>query len=227
MKKLWILFLIGILFLSGCQKKEKEKENLEEKKEEEVIERIPEYKDENQTPISFYKLNGSTLNKVTNISGSFHHLEDVLFLQIYPSLEEVISLKDSFANSFYHTWQNYNTSKSLKIGFSLELETTEKETIFYNILNPSQTMDHWQYFMAYLYDDYRNRGKNYYSHLEQNEYTDTSLFTAFKLQCGECDKISSVVKLSVFTYDSEVDFLEGVYRGNSQSTISICIHGDC
>jgi hypothetical protein len=89
-------------------------------------------------------------------------------------------------------------------------------------------MDKWEYFMAYIYDDYLNRYNGWYSHIEPEEYNESTLFTAIKLQCGGyMNQIHSPVKFSVFTYDSEDDFLDGHYRGNSISTITICMNGLC
>ncbi|MBQ6135610.1 MAG: hypothetical protein IJI60_04780 [Bacilli bacterium] len=224
-KRYWILFFIFFL-LCGCMKGEK-LENRKEIPSEDIIENVPQYQDNNQTPISFYRLKGDKLEKISSITGDFHALDDIGFLQIYPSSEDTIILNTSFASSFYDSWQSYSQS-NLKIGFSLKLSVPEKGEFSYNILNPNQTMDHWEYFMAYLYDDYANRGKSFYSHVEANEYTEDTLFTAFKLQCGSnCQDISSPFYLTVFTYDSEDDFLDGVYRGNSQYTIPVCLHGAC
>ena len=36
--------------------------------------------------------------------------------------------------------------------------------------------------MNYLYDDYANQNKSFYSHIENNKMNDNTLFTAFKMQ---------------------------------------------
>ncbi len=227
MKKKYLILLIGILILTGCFKKEIKKE-VESPKKEEIVESTPTYQDNNNAPISFYKLKGNKLEKVSSLTGNFYSMDDVTLLQIYPSNEETITLNDTFSNSFYNTWNNYNINNNLKIGFSLEIPLKDNTIIRYNILGPNQTMNYWEYFMAYLYDDYANRNKSFYSHIESNDYNENTLFTALKLQCGGlCDNISSPVKLTVYTYDSEDDFKEETYRGNSQYSIPICMHNDC
>ena len=121
----------------------------------------------------------------------------------------------------------YNTNNNLKIGFNIKF-STEDEDFSYNILNPSNCFEKWEYLLNYLYDDYANRGKSFYSHIEENEYNDSTLFTSIKVQsAGECNKIKDKIELTVFTYDTEDDFLDGEYRGNSSSTLTICINGDC
>lgn len=227
MKKGMILVLIGILFLSGCTKKEQSKTEEVVEKKEEIVENTPKYIDDNHTPISFYKLKGNKLEKVTSLSGNYNSMDDVTLLQIYPSIEDSITLNESFATSFYKEWQTYNTNAQLKIGFSLEIPIIDNTFISYNILGPNQTMNYWEYFMAYLYDDYINRNKSFYSHIEPEEYNESTLFTAIKLQCGGlCQNIVSPVKLSVFTYDTEDDFQDNKYRGNSSYTIPIYMHND-
>lgn len=226
MKNKVFCLLFILLFLVGCGKVESN-ETVAKEKEVKVKETIPTYQDKNDTPISFYELKGSTLIKVNEINGDFNSLDDILFLQIYPSNLDTVSLNSDFSNSFYEEYMKYQQKNPIKIGFSLTY-TLNGENIHYNILTPSNTMDHWEQFMAYLYDDYANRGKGFYSHIEPEQYTDSTLFTAIKLQCGGNSRdIADTIYFSVFTYDSEDDFLDGKYRGNSISTISLCLKGSC
>ena len=231
MKQKILIILLFVLFIVGCQSKkinpspkkvDKEAPISQEDKKEEIIET---YHDENITPISFYQLNGNQLKKITMISGQYHSMDDLFLLQVFPSQEEVISLNESFANAYFHEYQKY---PNIKVGFSLSFTLKNGENVFFNILNPDQAMAKWEYFMAYLYDDYVNQGKSFYSHIENTNYTDSTLFTAIKLQCGGyLDDVQSPVTLTVFTYDSEDDFLDGKYRGNSQASLTICMNGIC
>lgn len=222
-----ICLLLFILLLCWCSKVEKKVLPKEEKKEEAVSE-VEVYKDLNNTPISFYQLKGNSLTKISNLSGSYNALDDIGLFQIYPSNEEKITLNSSFASSFYEEYSKYRERLNIKIGFSIDFSLDTGEEISYFILTPGNTMDHWEYIMGYLYDDYINQGKGFYSHIEMSDYSDTTLFTALKLQCGAyIDKIKSPIHLTVFTYDSEDDFLDGKYRGNSSSTITICLNNNC
>lgn len=228
MKKIMFLVLSLTILLCGCEKVNKREKKEKVSQQKEIVETIPEYQDLNHTPIAFYQLKGNTLEKVTSITGNFNSMDVLGLLQVYPSNEQTISLTHNFGTSFYNTWQNYNSLNHLKIGFFLNIPIQGKDSIPYTILYPSQTMDHWEYFMVYLYDDYTNRGKSFYSHIKTNEYTDNTLFTAFKLQCGgSCLEIAFPVSLTVFTYDSEDDLIDGIYRGNSSYTIPICNQGSC
>ena len=226
-KVLYIILVLNILFLTGCTEKNIVREKKEEKSEiinetEKTLEE-EKYQDNNTTPISFYELKGNTLIKISNINTNFQPLEDINLFQIYPSNEDKIVLSRAFSESYYETWQYYNTIHSIKIGFSLSFTRNNMEDIYYNIFSPNNTMDKWEYIMAYLYDDYDNRGKSFYSHIEPEEFTEKSLITAIKLQCGAyIQEISSPILFTVFTYDSEDDFINGQYRGNSKTTIKIC-----
>ena len=118
MKKIGLLFLVGLFFFYGCRKVEKIAEP-EKKLEEEIVETVPEYKDENKTPIAFYQLKGNRLEKIATVTGSFSALDDIGLFQIYPSREDTIFLNTSFASSFYNSFHGYQNGTNLKIGFSL------------------------------------------------------------------------------------------------------------
>ena len=54
--------------------------------------------------------------------------------------------------------------------------------------------------------------------------TDETLYTAFKMQSGHLiDQINSKIEFTVFTYDSEDDFINNEYRGNSSNKLIICL----
>lgn len=223
MKRLFILLLIILVVCSGCGKREIKKK---EKKKVDV-ELVEKYEDLNNTPISFYKINGNHLDKLTKINTKLYTLEDIGIFQVYPSNEERVNLNRGFAYDFYDEWIKYNTNNNLKIGFNIKFSTNE-EDISYNIFNPSNCMEKWEYLLNYLYDDYANRGKSFYSHIEENEYNSNSLFTSIKLQSNDkALSIKNKILLAVFTYDSEDDFKDNEYRGNSSSTLTICLNDEC
>lgn len=222
--KFLIILLTAVIVFSGCNKIEKENEKIEEtKKIQKEIIKEPEYKDENTTPISFYIKQDNKLIKINEISKKLNVLDVIDTYYIYPSYENEIVLNKSFAESFYDEWQKYNPNNNIKIGFNLKFKTIN-ENISYNILTPSNTFDRAEYIMNYLYDAYANRNKSFYSHLEEDEYNDSTLFTLLKIQCGEkWQEILNPIQITVYTYDSEDDFENNEYRGNSKSTFTINI----
>ena len=221
-KRIIILFII-LIICSGCEKKE---EKRKEKKKVDV-EYIEKYEDLNNTPISFYKIDGNGLTKLTTINKKLVTLEDIGIFQIYPSNEERIVFNKGFAYDFYDTWTKYNPNNNIKIGYNIKFKTNDEE-ISYNIFNPSNCFDKWEYLLNYLYDDYTNRGSSFYSHIEESEFNENRLPTSIKLQSN--DKIHDIkdkILLTVFTYDSEDDFKDNEYRGNSSSTLTICVSDEC
>ena len=218
MKKIIIALFIVIATTSGCKKQEKTKKKVKEEKIE-IIEETPKYEDLNNTPIAFYSIKGNSLQKISSINKELVIEDDIGLFQIFPSQEEQIPITN-FAEDYFKQWQVYNQN-NLKVGFNIKFKINDQE-ISYNILSPSNTMDKWEHLMTYLYDDYANRNKSFYSHIENNEYNENTLFTAIKLQSSySCSEITSNIYLTVFTYDTEDDFENNEYRGNSKYTITI------
>jgi len=220
MKKILYIFIV-LLLITGCTTKKKEENKIEPKKEK--VEPVIEYKDENTTPIGLYELYGNTLRRLDRIDRELIVEEDVGVFQVFPSNEDVVELNNGFAEDFYNTWTNLNPDKKIKIGFNIKFKKNNGEYINYNIMDPSHTFDQWEYFMNYIYDDYANRGKSWYSHVE--EFDENTLYTAFKMQSSySSGEIASKVELTVFTYDGDDDFRDdSEYRGNSKHTLTICI----
>lgn len=224
MKRLGLLFLGCLILCCGCEKEEpnlKIKTVTPDVSPEEVV---PAYEDLNHTPIGIYSLNGNTLTKLTTIHKQLNVEEDIGVFQVYPSNEDTIYLDKSFADSYYEKWMSY---QPVKLGFNLSFHLSSGEDVSYNIYYPSDCMNRWEHLMNYLYDDYANRGKGFYSHIESEEYTENTLYTAIKIQSSyQVSEIDSPILLTVFTYDGFDDFDEnGKYRGNSSYTMTICPEG--
>ena len=231
MKKTLYILLIILTICTGCVKENKnEQEPKIQKeiiKEENVKTEKDSYKDLNNTPIGIYKLSGNKLIKIHTINTKLEVEGLIDTFQIFPSNKEEITLNNTFATSFYNEWTNFkNINNNLKIGFNIKFKLKNGENISYNIYSPDNTFDKWEYLMNYLYDDYANQGKSFYSHIESNQMNDNTLFTAFKMQMSySCFDIDSKIQFSVFTYDDNDDFKNNEYRGNSIYTINICIDG--
>lgn len=221
MKKI-LLVLVVLLLFCGCTKKEKVKEKPKEEKKEEVIEKDT-YKDENKTPIGFYKVQGNTLTKITKVNVTPVVEQDMGVFQIYPSNEDNLTIDKGFGLAFYDEWNKYN---NIKLGYNIKFSLADGRNISYNIFSPENTFDQWEYLMTYLYDDYNNFGKGFYSHIEKEQFTENTLMTSIKIQSSySVDQINSKISLTVFTYDTEDDFDNNEYRGNSSYTMDIYLEG--
>lgn len=231
MKKTLYILLIILTICTGCVKENKNEKGLKTQKEiikeKNVKEEKNSYKDLNNTPIGIYKLSGNKLIKLHTINTKLEVEGIIDTFQIFPSNEEEITLNNTFATLFYNEWTNLkNINNNLKIGFNIKFKLKNGENISYNIYSPDNTFDKWEYLMNYLYDDYANQNKSFYSHIESNKMNDNTLFTAFKMQMSySCFDIDSKIQFSVFTYDDNDDFKDNEYRGNSIYTINICIDG--
>ena len=215
MKK-YLILIICLLLFTGCTTKKVEKKVKkvkEETKEEKIV-----YKDENMMPISFYENN----KKITTQSVIQKVGYDLGVFQIFPSNEDTLQLNKSHWDSFYEEWNKYDTNHTTKIGYNVSFTTTDGKNISYNILSPTYPKEYDSYMMPFLYDDYNNRGKSWYSHVEENEYNENTFLTSIKLFAnGDISNISSNINLTVFTYDTEDDFDPDTkeYRGNSKATL--------
>ncbi len=226
MKKKYLILLIILLLTFGCNKKENNKENTENKEKEPapIIEpepKEPEYVDLNNTPIGIYKNN----QRVTEYKETFKVGKDIAMFKIYPSTEDYLSLSGSFGESFNNKWKEYNTNGNLKIGFNLQYDVIDGRHFSHTIRHIPDNYAYAGHILVFLYDDYDLTVNNkIYKHIDIEEETDSSMFSSIKL-FGEksCGEITSKVYLTVFTYDSDDDFDEkGEYRGNSKYTITIC-----
>ena len=222
MKKIIIILVLSILIV-GCSNKSK---TVTKKVKKEQIKEN--YTDLNETKIGLYQEKQNKLELIKEYKTDITSGVDIGIFQIYPSTDSEIFLENSFGNSFYNAWIKNSNYKDLKIGFNLKYTLDDNTNINHTVLNPSTTIKN-SYIFTYLYDDYKNRNSNFYSHIEDSEYDDNSLFTSIKLYASDVNKLNSKITLSVFTYDTEDDFTkDGDYKGNSIYTITICdINKNC
>ena len=221
MKHKIFIILILLLLAVGCNKQEKTQATKEIKKDEVKEQKVeePKYQDLNKTPIAFY--NGKTILKEykTNIKTG----TDIGVFSIYLSNEDNIEYSN-YATSFYDKYIQYKNTYNIKIGYNLKYTVKDGTTISHNILSVKDTHAYEGYILLFLYDDYNNRNKEFYSYIEENEENENTVVSSIKLypQSASPD-ITSKITLTVFTYDSEDDFDENKeYRGNSKYSIEIC-----
>ena len=220
-----IILLIFVLAITGCNETKKE---ISIKEPEEIIEELVEepvekYVDENKMLIGLYLEKSGKLELITEYQTNIKKKNDIGIFLIYPSNDESIKLNKGFGRSFYDEWISNLNYKNIKIGFNIKYNIDDT-IISYNILDPNAAINSQnKQILSYLYDDYYNRNKSWYSHLKQEEYNSDSLFTSIKLFASNVYNVTSKIKLTVFTYDTLDDFDENnEYRGNSSYSITIC-----
>lgn len=225
MKKILIICLL-FFFLTGCSNpsnKSNSIENIENEikedlkdKEQEIVEKI--YEDYNDIKFSIYRFDGQKYAKSTDCSEIWNNNSDIAYYTIFYSQEDEI-YTNYFKGYFENLRNNFN-SRNAKHGFNFKFNSVDGE-ISKTILKPDDVWEIFPYIQIYLYDDLEHSGDSWYSHTEQNQVTDKTLFTTFKITMGESAKILSDIKVTAFTYDSQDDFKDNEYIGNSSYSFNL------
>lgn len=231
-----ILTVILVLFAVGCAVAYnyiKEYQNRltpptlpEENIQEEVVieePKEPEYKDENPVKLGLYIERGNTLELITDTYYCNWAPENVLGLFFAVPSDEATLSSNNFDTMWKEKIQAYPNSENIRIGYAIDFKY-ENENIHYQVCNPDDAYLTFPKIMSYLYDDVNLvPGKTYY-HITQDDMYDYTICSSFKL-VGDVDteNISSDIKLTVFSWDTEDDFdpETGNYRGQSTYTITI------
>ena len=224
MKKIITIFLILIIFTTGCSLKigESKEVNNSTKTIDEPEPVVEEYIDDNQMPISIYQDGNYELNRIDSYHTKFTLGKDICVFQIYPSTEKKVKYNSRFADSFYEAWNKIDTNHTYKMAYHLSYTLNDGTNISHYIFSPKDTMKYKPYIKIYLYDDYAHRNDSWYSHITNNEYNENTYMTSIKLTPGkEISKVNSSVELMAFTYNGEDDFENNEYRGISKDILVI------
>ena len=222
MKIIKFLNIVLCMFLlTGCfSKKESILENKEETVEkEEVTEDV--YEDANTIKIGLYDNVGRKFIRYNSYNKIMKSDVDLDTYQVVFSGEEELKYNGNRQDFIKSLWDNIGYDFTL--GIVLEYDTENEGHIKHVIYKPDNTLEYQRYFGVYLYDAISHRNDKWYSHITKEEFNDNSYITSFKLTPGkQINEVTSPLKISVFTYDSEDDFdLNGNYRGNSIYTILV------
>jgi len=212
MKKIF-LFIIMIL-LVGCGK-EVHEEKAEITPKEEIKEPEEEkYVDDNPITVGLYYKGKLVHDFKSNYKGR----TDIATFNIVFTNEENLGSTNVKSNwkKYYDKYENID---DYKIGFLIEMEANGQK-LENLLLDPSNQHKLNPYLYAYLYDGIHAQGR--YTHLTMDDLKDNTIYSSIKLYLHDrTNEISSPIKLTVFTYKDENDFIDGHYRGNSFYTIEI------
>ena len=216
MKKL--IFLILIILVVGCTKKNNLVKNSQDFGCENVI-KASNYVDNNPIKISLYQKENGKYQRKKEFISSFPSLKDIgIFSIILSSNEEEIgSIKDLYKK--YSTDKNFS---NYKIGYYLKVNLKDDRFVEETILNPKYFTNYLfsDYLYIWLYDDINNSG--WYSHIEENDYNLNTVMSSIKLMATEKGSLEiENVMLTVFTYDEDDFDNNGYYWGNSKFTTLI------
>ena len=213
MKNKIILVIIILLILTGCKKEEEKIINKEENVEE-VVE-SEKYVDDNPITIGIYE-NDIKLVKEYKLLRQSNN--EVIFSFYFTNEENLGSRRQK--ENWNKYFSQYNNINNYKIGFNFSFYAGDKK-IEKTILKPN-TYAFNPYFYTYIYDDINQPDYTFYSHLEEKDINEKTIFSSIKIFLVEPSKITSSIEFTAFTYNDLDDFDENNnYRGNSKYTIKI------
>lgn len=207
-----IILVIILLILTGCTKEEKiiKKEKINK----EVVE-TKKYIDDNPIIIGIYE---DDINLVKEYKLLRQSNNEVIFSFYFTNEENLGSKKQK--ENWNRFFSQYTDIDKYKIGFHFSFYEGDKK-IEQTILKPD-TYAFEPYFYTYIYDDINQPDSTFYSHLEENDINDNTIFSSIKIFLRDPSNITTPIEFTVFTYDDLDDFDENNnYRGNSKYTIKI------
>ncbi len=212
MKKYIILFLI-VLSLTAC-KKETKNEITIPKINDEITEQ---YIDDNPIKIGIYYNNN--LVKTFTESPAYHKVLGTF--NIYYTNQNTVD-NNGVKYNFNKYYNQYKDIDKYKIGFYITYKAEGKK-VEETIIDASKTHVMDPYLYVYLYDDIHQKDGTWYSHVEEKDMKENTIFSSIKLfYANKPELIEFPITLTAFTYKSEEDFNKNKqYRGNSFYTIEI------
>ena len=213
MKKI-LLLILCLFLLVGCEKEEEEPEKELEVKTVEYT-----YTDDNPITVGLYQ-NGVLVH---DINAYIADRTDITSVDVYFTNEANVGSSNTKYNynRFLANYPDVDLSK-YKVGYHVSFKAGDR-TVEELILDPSSMLRMAPYMFVYLYDDVHQADGAWYSHVEEDQVSDETVYSSIKLFAAtQTDEIESPIVLTVFTYDGMDDFDEnGHYRGNSKYSINI------
>lgn len=205
-----IFIMIVLLLLTGCMERDNTEVFISEQ-----IEEIDKYIDDNPITIGIYENDINLVKECELIKESRREI----ILSFYYTNKE--SLENNRQKENWHKFfSEYTNIDDYKIGFNFSFYVGETK-IEKTILKP-ETFAFEPYFYIYIYDDINQFDNTFYSHLEEMDINENTIFSSIKIFLMEPLNITSPIKFTVFTYNDMDDFDENNnYRGNSKYEINI------
>lgn len=224
MKKV-LLFFMCLFLLGGCGSKQddstKENVNLDDNDDNVVIE--DDYIDDNPIELGIYLYNGSSEPRelIKEYSSSCVGIADIGSFEVFLTNDDSIS-GDTFQTVWQSYYDTYQDIEKYRIGYYIEFKLSDGTSFNKLLLDPDDGDEFYDYIQIYLYDDVHQEIGAWYSHVTSDEYNNDTILSSIKLTASsDWEMIESPIILTAFSYDSDDDFKDGEYRGNSLYTITI------
>ena len=162
-------------------------------------------------PALYYFKEGGplTYEKITSFEPVWRKDTDVGSFGVAPEVEP--EGRKTYVSLWNKGVQDFPALADFKTGFTLTFETAGGETFTVELRRPSDTKGDFNAFLdVYLYDDVANAGKSWYSHMEEGDFSETSLITSVKLTGRDRFAEVTKVSLSAYLYNAAGDKTEPV-----------------
>ena len=159
--------------------------------------------------------------RITEFSAARTAKKDIDCFEILASHEDLVQ-GASFSAIWSAAWDSHAQNQGAKIGFIIEFSLPGGVNVHQQILKPSDSAGFFEYLEIYLYDDIHQTPGAWYTHLEDEDMKEETVFSSIKLTSGS--RISEVgdILLTAFIYQGENCFDENSeYLGEVLETICI------
>lgn len=214
-----IIGIIGVIFLKNSKKMENINEPVNEVVEEP---KQPEYVDDNPITIGLYNGSNSKRVLVKDFKSKWPSKKDIETFTALFTNDETVS-NGYIQNVFYEYYNKYENASNYHIGYHIKFTIDDGTTLEQTILTPKDTEVLYDYLETYMYNGPQKKIGQWYSHVTEEEYTESTILASIKLTAGSLiHKITADIELTAFTYNGLDDFDEnGNYRGNSSYKILV------
>ncbi|MDD3244515.1 MAG: hypothetical protein PHD32_12480 [Eubacteriales bacterium] len=172
--------------------------------------------------MGLYIKEGSKRQRVTTFSSQWVKGKDIKCFDAVASGEESIS-----ASRLSTVWQKYwdalDGHADAHVGFRVVFALKDGTSVTQVIRTPSDTKIHKEYIELYLYDDVHQTPGVRYTHVEEKDVKENTVYSSIKLTAGQRSEEVESVKLMAFTYTGDGDFdpASGEYIGNNWYEIDV------
>lgn len=146
---------------------------------------------------------------------------DLCVFAIFPSREQELS-----GQYFKYIWEDAVAanpdSAEMKVGYFFEY-TTPEGNYAKTILRPADiTEEYWDFIEVYIYDDVNQDVNAWHSHLLEEQMTDETLITSFKITAGARIAEVSDIRLTAFLYSPDrADEIDANYIERHGYTVNV------